>query len=108
MALPPISGPRTVWRDLREFWRGRPRSNWIAALFAVLVPIGLLTAFYFDAQTNIHPGETLTYIESWPANRSDAEIIAKQKADLVRRREFEENRRRQFQAIDNKMDRWGL
>jgi hypothetical protein len=97
-----------LWNDLRAFWRQRPRHQWIAATLAVLMPVGIVTAFYFDAYTNIVPRETITYVESWPADRTDAQIKAKQKTDLERRRAAQAERQRQFQELDSQLNRLGI
>jgi hypothetical protein len=111
MPLPRPSGPRVLWQDLQNFWRDRPRHQWVAAVLAILIPVGIVVAFYFDAQTNIAPGPQVIMVESWPQSRTDEEIKAKQKIDLRRREQAEERRRREFQRLDeamNSIDRYGL
>ncbi len=108
MPLPRPSGPRVLWKDLSAFWRDRPRHQWVAATLALLIPIGIVVAFYYDGKTNIAPGEQVIFVDSWPSSRTDAEIEAKQKADLVRREAAEERRRRQFQEIDQSLNRLGI
>lgn len=108
MPLPRPSGPRALWKDLSNFWRDRPRHQWIAASLAVLIPAFILTLFYFDAKTNLAPGPQVIYVESWPRSRTDEEIKAKQKIDLRRREEAEERRRREFQRLDESLNRLGI
>lgn len=108
MPLPRPASPRVLWNDLRAFWNERPRHQWVAAVLAVVVPVGIFLAFHFDRQTNLTPRQTIYYLESWPATRTDEEIKAKQKADLEQRRAHEEERRRQFQRIDENLNRLGL
>lgn len=80
----------------------------MAATLAILIPIGILVAFYYDAQTNIAPGEQVIFVDSWSANRTDAEIIAKQEVDLERRKAAEERRRQEFQRLDESLNRLGI
>lgn len=108
MPLPRPSGPRALWRDLSDFWRDRPRHQWVAASLAVLIPIAIFVAFYFDASTNIAPGPQVIFVESWPMSRTDAEIKAKQRVDLRRREQAEERRRREFQRLDESLNRLGI
>lgn len=108
MPLPRPASPRALWADLRAFWRERPRHQWAAAALAVMMPIGIVTAFYIDGQTRLTPVRTIYYIESWPATRSDAEIKAKQQADLAERRAHEQRRRREFQRLDESLNRMGI
>ncbi|MGQ0558542.1 MAG: hypothetical protein ACT4OE_02995 [Sphingosinicella sp.] len=105
--LKPAS-PRFLWNDLRAFWRDRPRHQYFAATMAVLIPIAILVAFYLDSRTNVRPAYTITYINSWPANRSDAEIKAKQQADLRERRRREAERQEQFRKADQALRRLGI
>jgi hypothetical protein len=108
MPLPRPATPRALWKDMREFWRQRPRHQWVAALLALLIPAGILVAFHYDAQTNILPGEQVIYVDSWSVDRSDAEIIAKQEADLKQREEWERERQRQFKSLDDRLRRLGI
>ena len=108
MPLPRPAGPRALWKDLSAFWRHRPRHQWVAATLAILIPIGILVAFYYDAQTNIAPGEQVIFVDSWSANRTDEEIIAKQEVDLERRKAAEERRRQEFQRLDESLNRLGI
>ena len=108
MPLPRPARPSVLWSDLRAFWRDRPRHQWVAAALSVSIPIGIVFSFYLDSYTNILPRETITYVESWPANRSDEEIKAKQKADLEARRAAEAERQRQFQRLDSQLNRLGI
>lgn len=93
---------------MRDFWHHRPRHQWAAAILALLIPAGIIVAFYYDAQTNIAPGEQVIYLESWSADRADEEIIAKQKADLAVRERLEEERRQQFKNVDDRLRRLGI
>ncbi len=93
---------------MRAFWRQRPRHQWLAGTLAVLIPLGILVAFYFDAQTNVRPVRTITYIDSWPSDRTDAQIQAKQKADFEAMKARQAERQRQFQRIDDKLERLGI
>lgn len=108
MPLPRPARPGALWNDLRAFWRERPRHQWVAATLAALMPVAIVTGFYLDSNTNIRPRETITYIESWPADRTDAQIKARQKTDLERRRAAEAERRRQFQELDSQLNSLGI
>ena len=105
--FPPVSGPRALWADLKLFWSSRTRVQWIAGAAALVIPIGLGFAFWLDARTNIAPGPTITFIQSWPASRTEAETranIARVGAEKARRVAA---RQRDFQAADNALSRIG-
>ena len=108
MPLPRPASPRVLWNDLRAFWRDRPRHQYVAAFLAILVPIGIVTVFFLDSRTNLMPRQTLQFVNSWPASRSDAEIQAKQKADAALLEARRRERREQFQRIDNNLNRLGI
>ncbi len=106
--LPRPASPRALWADLRAFWAARPRHQWVAAALALVAPAAIVTAFYFDARTNILPGERIMFIDSWRVDRSDAEIIAKQKADKAARDAALRARQREFQELDRSLNRMGI
>lgn len=108
MPLPRPAPPRVLWEDMRAFWRARPRHQWVAGSLAVAIPIGIVASFYLDSYTNTRPRETVIYLDSWPATRTEAEIRAKQQADLAERRAREAERRRQFKSIDDRLNRLGI
>jgi hypothetical protein len=108
MPLPRPSGPRALWNDMRLFWAHRPRHQYVAAALAVLIPIGIVVVFYIDSNTRLTPVQTITFIDSWPASRSDAEIRAAQKARLDREQAARRERQRQFQKIDSQLNRLGI
>ena len=108
MPLPRPARPTVLWNDMRAFWRQRPRHQWFAATLAVLIPAGIIFAFWLDARTNVQPRYIVTFVDSWPADRTDDQIKAKQEADLRERHRREAERQRQFQRIDERLKRLGI
>ncbi|MDT9599517.1 hypothetical protein [Sphingosinicella rhizophila] len=108
MPLPRPSSPRALWADLRAFAAERSRHQWIAALLAITIPVGIVTVFQIDARTNIQPRAQIYYVDSWSATRTDAEIIAEQKADQIRREKAMKERQRQWQKVDQDLKRLGI
>jgi hypothetical protein len=106
--FPPVSGPRALWADLKLFWSTRTRVQWIAASLAALIPVGIGIAFYFDGKTNILPGPQLIMIESWSANRTEAETRANIERAAAERARRDAARQADFQAADNSLSRIGL
>lgn len=103
MALPRPASPRALWSDLSSFARQRSRHQLIAGALAVAMPIIIVIGFYYDGKTNILPGEQLIYVESWSADRTDAEIIAQQKIDQVRREQALAERQRQYKEVERRL-----
>lgn len=102
------AGPRALVRDLAAFWRNRPRGQWIAAALAICATSAIVLGFFIDSGNMADRRETITFIDSWPATRTDAEIKAKQKADLTRREAAEAAHRRRLQEIDQSLNRLGI
>lgn len=93
---------------MKAFWATRPRHQWIAGVLAVLIPVGIVVAFYFDSGHNVRPAQTIYYVNSWPVTRTDEEIKAKQKADQIEREQRERARQEQFQRLDDQLNRLGI
>ena len=108
MALPRPSSPRAVWADLRAFMRDRPRKQWVAGTLAVMIPFAILTTFYLESYMLAQPRPQVHYVNSWPADRSDVEIKARQQADMARERAIQAERQRQFQRLEKQAERLGI
>ena len=106
--FPPVSGPRALWADLKLFWSTRTRVQWIAGALALVIPVGLGVAFWLDGKTNISPGPTITFIESWPANRTAADTRANIERVAAEKARRDAVRQRDFQDADNQLSRIGL
>lgn len=102
MPLPRPASPRALWADLRNFTRERSPHQWVAAFFALVMPLVIVVGFYFDAQTNIMPGEQIVYVDSWSGNRTDEEILAAQKAREQEQKAIAAERQRQFKELEKK------
>ena len=103
MPLPRPVSPRAAWKDLRAFLAERKRHQWAAAFLALLVPTATLYVFILDSRTGLDPGPRLTFVESWPANRSDEEIKARQKEAQEQREAAKAERRRQWKALGDRL-----
>jgi hypothetical protein len=101
--LPKPSSPRAVFRDFMSFVRQREREHVIGASLAFLVTLIILLIFLIDPKVNTAPPEQITYADIYPANRTDAQIIADQKKDAAARAAFKKEKQRQFQEIENKL-----
>ena len=94
-------GPRAAFRDLGAFMRQRSREQVIGAMLAVLSTVIIVILFLVDPKVNTQPSETIIYADSWPANRTDAQIEADQKKDQAAREEAKKEKQRQFQKLAN-------
>ncbi len=93
-----------MWRDvspggaLGDFvavFRAAGRNRWRYAFLAALPPLGIFTVFANEEERGLPPPPKITYITSWRADRSEAEIVKSnianqkyqdwQRAELARR-----------------------
>jgi hypothetical protein len=100
--LPPLSSPRAVFRDFLAFVRQREREHVIGAALAFLVTLIILIIFLVDPKINTAPPQQVTWVELYPSNRTDAQIIADQKKDAADRLAAKKEKQRQFQELEKK------
>jgi len=98
----PVS-PRAAFRDLAAFMRQRSREQVIAASLSLLVTAIIVIEFIVDAKIGTAPPPTITYIELYPSNRTDAEIIAQQRKDQAAKDAAIKERQRQFKKLENQL-----
>ena len=101
--FPSPSSPRAAFRDLLAFIRQREREHVIGAALAALVTIVIVIIFVVDAKIGVAPPPQVTYVELYPSNRTDAQIIADQKKEEAERLAFQKEKQRQFQKLENQL-----
>ena len=108
--------PLTGLRDLRSFLGTRQKHEVVFAFLSIVVTVTILVGFYLDAGDLQKPWRReIQYVQSWPLDRTDAEIVAAQKADAKNRavREAAEKKRKEehqksLKKIDDALTRWGF
>ena len=103
MPLPRPASPRALAQDLRAFAAERTKHQWIAAFFAVAMPLTILTIFWLDGRTNINPGEQVIFVESWSGDRSDEEIRADQQRRQREREQAMAEQQREWKAVADRL-----
>ena len=98
--FPHPSSPRAALADLRTYWSHRNRDHIIGASLAVLVTVIILILFFVDSKINTTPQRTVQYVDSWPADRSDAEIVAQQKKDQADYERRVKERQDEFKKLE--------
>lgn len=93
-------GPRAAFRDLGAFMRQRSPEQLIGASLALLSTVIIVILFLVDSKVNTAPPAQIVYVDSWSANRTDAEIAAQQEVDQQKKREAEAEKRRQYQKLE--------
>ncbi len=83
--------------------RQRSREQFIGGALAVLVTAIIVIEFLVDSKIGTAPPAEIIYVDSWNANRTDAEIIADQKKDQAARHAYQAEKKRQFQKLENQL-----
>lgn len=96
-------GPRAALRDLGAFLHQRSREQLVGASLALLSTVIIVILFLVDSKINTAPPAQIVYVESWSANRTDAEIVAQQKKDQEARRAAQLEKQRQFQKLEKQL-----
>ena len=91
-----------MFRDFLAFVRQREREHVIGAALALLVTLIILIIFLVDPKVNTAPPQQVTWVELYPSNRTDAQIIADQKKDAAERLAAKKEKQRQFQELEKK------
>ena len=74
--------PLRALLDLRRYLGSRSRHEVIFLFAALMVTILVATVFIVANQPDrIYRKPDIIYVQSWPASRTDAEIVAQQKID---------------------------
>jgi len=101
--LPRPVSPRDALSDLAAFLRQRSREQVIGAALALVATGIIVFEFVIDPKTGASPPPQIIYVDSWSANRTDAEIIAQQKKDQAERRAYQAEKQRQFKRLENQL-----
>ncbi|HVI06119.1 MAG TPA: hypothetical protein VM711_08535 [Sphingomicrobium sp.] len=100
---PRPASPLAAFRDLAAFMRQRSREQVIGASLALLVTAIIVIEFVVDAKIGTAPPPQVTYVELYPANRTDAQIVADEKKDMAAREAAKKERQRQFQKLEKQL-----
>lgn len=110
-----LFNPAYAIRDFIEFARARERHElgFLALSIGITAVIGW--GFVHDSHFERPYKREIIYVESWPADRTDAQIIAQQKIDSekarVEREAFEKERaarQAEWKRIDDQLNSWGI
>jgi hypothetical protein len=101
--FPRPSSPRAAFRDLAAFMRQRSREKVIGGALAFLVTASIVIEFMVDSKMGTAPPPQITYVDLYPSNRTDAQIIADQKKDEAARQAAEKQRQQEFQKLEKRL-----
>jgi len=99
--FPRPSSPRAALADFHAYFaHGNRRDHIIGGSLAILITIIILILFFVDSKINTAPRRTIQYVDSWPASRTDAEIIAEQKKDRTEAEARAKKRQDEFKKLE--------
>ncbi len=115
MKLLRLFSPIHAIRDFVAFARARERHEYWFLLLSICITLVIGWGFVHDSHFERPYKREIMYVESWPENRTDAEIVAQQKIDMERDRianeEFERERAKrqaEWKRIDDQLKGWGI
>lgn len=108
--------PLRAIRDLRRFLASRKRYEIFTLFGAAAVTWTIMWVFLTDSRSiKIPYKRDIVYVESWPLDRTDADIKAQQKIDVVKKTKQQEElerrqkeRQAQFKKVDDWLRSWGI
>lgn len=103
--IPRPASPKRAWADLRDYLAEGRRHKVLFLLLAVAMTWVIIWGFLLDSKTNTAPGRKIIYIQNWSEDRTDAEIIAQQKIDLLRRQAAIKRKQEDFRKV---ADQFGI
>jgi hypothetical protein len=108
--FPRPARPRAVIADIKRVWNSSTsRYKLVFGALAVAITSLIVTGFIVESRWGVLPeGPQVVYANDWPATRTDEEIKTQQRIDAAERRKAMEERRRQFQKLDDALTRHGL
>ena len=103
MPFPRPASPRLLLADLRALVKEGGRHKLIAAGLAIIIPAILIFGFWYDAKNAAVQRPQLIYVESWPVDRSDEEIKARQAVDKAARDKAQAERQEAFKRLQDRL-----
>lgn len=108
--------PFRALRDLRGYLLARPRHELVFLIAALIITWVMITFFAIDSRVAApYRAPEIVYVEQWPANRSEAQILAQQKIDGPKEKaaqaaldRAQAERTAEFKRLDDKLKRWGI
>jgi len=107
--FPKPASPRTLLNDSLAFFTSKGRYRLVFLTIAIGITSTIITAFILESRDRtLLPGPQTIYVSDWHADRTDAEIKAQQAIDMKELKAAREERRRQWQKVDNDLKKLGI
>jgi hypothetical protein len=80
--------------------RHSSREQRIGAALALFITAVIVTMFLIDSKFGAMPAPQVVNVELYPANRTDADIIADQKKDQAKKEAAKKEEQRQYKKLE--------
>lgn len=108
--------PLRAWRDLRYYIGTRQRHQLGFMGVALALTYVMVVGVIYESRIPPKPyHRDIIYVQQWPANRTDAEIVAQQKIDGIEQtkrenelKRLQAERRAQFKKVNDGLKAYGL
>jgi hypothetical protein len=108
--------PLRAFFDLRRYLGSRGKHEIIFLFAALAVCVLIIAMFLVDYSPKaIYREPDIIYVQSWPANRTDAEIVAQQKIDQAKKDKEDAQRakdeaelRAQYKRASDTLNKFGI
>ncbi|WP_375244304.1 hypothetical protein [Sphingomonas parapaucimobilis] len=107
--------PVRAIRDLRLFLSQRQPYELVFLMIAVGITGFFIYALARDDYVPVPYKPDIIYVEQWRADRSEAEILAQQKIDYVKKKQrlaeekaAKDQRQAEFKKVDDALSKWGI
>ena len=80
--------------------RQRSREQVIGGSLALLITAIIVIEFLVDADVGTAPPPQITYVQLYPSNRTDAQIVADQEKDQKAKQAARKEQQRQYQKLE--------
>ncbi|MDB5679050.1 hypothetical protein [Sphingomonas bacterium] len=102
--------------DLRRYLASRGRHEIIFLFAALIICTLIVVGFVLGSHVEkLYKPPEIIYVQSWRADRTDAEIIAQQKIDMAQKKiqdakeaEFEAKKRAEYKRVSDQMKKFGI
>ena len=93
--------PRGMWADFKVVWDQAGANRWRIAVLSAATTFVVFSVMTQEGGSAPHPPPKVTYISSWPEDRTDDEIMA---SNIVNQKVQEEVRAEQAKRDENVKD----
>lgn len=91
--------PRSLWSDLRTVIEQAGANKWRIGLLSAATTFGIFSIMWQEGGRGLPRPPQVTYITSWPADRTEAEIIASNIANQKRKEKLAAEQARRDEEV---------